>query len=75
MFAYVLVTYGIDMSGGTGEPLKMLGTSLDPQMKGVINIDFLLLPVIFLFLISVLASLWPAIRAARLNPIEAIRSV
>ena len=75
MFAYFLVTYGIDMSGGTGKPLKMLGTSLDPQMKGVINIDFLLLPVIFLFLISVLASLWPAIRAARLNPIEAIRSV
>ncbi len=73
-FAYLLVTNGIDMSGGTGEPLKMLGASLDPRMKGVIKLDFLMLPVVFLFLISVCASLWPAIRAARLNPVEAIRS-
>jgi putative ABC transport system permease protein len=73
-FSYLLVEYGIDMSGGTGDPLKMLGASLDPQMKGVVKLDFLMLPVIFLFVISVIASLWPAIRAARLNPIEAIRS-
>ena len=74
LFTFLLVTYGIDLSGGTGEPLKILGTSLDPQMKGVVNIDFLILPVVFLFVISVVASLWPAVRAARLNPIEAIRS-
>lgn len=72
---YLLITQGIDMSGGTGKPLEMMGTNMDPIMRGAVKLNFLFfVPVLSLFLISVLASLWPAIRAARLNPVEAIRS-
>ena len=72
---YYLVTQGLDMSGGTGKPLEMMGTNLDPIMRGAVKLNLLFfVPVVSLFFISVLASLWPAIRAARLNPVEAIRS-
>ena len=72
---YYLVTQGLDMSGGTGKPLEIMGTNMEPTMKGSVKLSFLFfVPVTSLFLISVLASLWPAIRAARLNPVEAIRS-
>ena len=75
LFDYYLVNYGIDMSGGTGEPLAMMGMNLDPVMKGVVNFNLLFfVPMLSVFVISVLASLWPAIRASRLNPVEAIRS-
>lgn len=72
---YYLVVYGLDMSGGTGKPLEMMGTNMEPIMRGAVNLNFMFfVPVLSLFFISVVASLWPAIRAARLNPVEAIRS-
>jgi ABC-type lipoprotein release transport system permease subunit len=53
----------------------MMGTNMEPIMRGAVNLNFMFfVPVLSLFFISVVASLWPAIRAARLNPVEAIRS-
>ena len=69
---YYLVVYGFDMSGGTGKPLEMMGTNMDPILRGAVKFNFLFfVPVCALFCISVLALTWPAIRAARLNPVEA----
>jgi putative ABC transport system permease protein len=70
---FLLLTYGLDISGGTGEPLNMMGANFKPIIYGKIELYYQVQPIIALFVISVLASLWPAIRAARLEPVQALR--
>jgi len=70
---FLLVNYGMDISGGTGKPLSFMGANIDPVIYGHFSPSESTLPIVALFCISVLASLWPAIRAARLKPVEAIR--
>ena len=43
-------------------------------MKGVFNINQALAVIGSMMLISVLAALWPAWRASRLQPVDAMRS-
>lgn len=71
---WYLMTFGIDISNGTAEPVAIMGAYLEPRVYAVMKTDWLFTPVTTLFCISVLASLWPAYRASRLNPIKAIRS-
>jgi len=73
ILSYLLVVYGIDISGGTGEPIAMLGANIEPVVYGHFDPKEGLLPLISLFIISILASIWPAIRASRLKPVDAIR--
>lgn len=68
-----LVVYGIDFSSSI-ESMDFMGVSIDPVMKGVVRPGGVVLTVVAVFLVSGLASLWPALRAARLEPVEAIRS-
>lgn len=69
-----LMHYGIDISNGSTEPISIMGAYLEPRVFAVIKEDFFFTPVVSLFCISVLASIWPAVRASRLNPVTALRS-
>ena len=71
---YYLSVQGVDLSGGTGEPLQMMGINFDPTMYVAMQIESYWFPVIGLFVIAIGSSLWPAYRASRLNPVDAIRS-
>ena len=71
--SYLMVTQGMDISGGSGEPIAMFGANIDPIVYGHFDPQEGVLPLIALFFISILASLWPAIRASRLKPVDAIR--
>jgi ABC-type lipoprotein release transport system permease subunit len=51
----------------------MMGTRWDPVMMGAFRMEPLVIAVVGLFLVSGLASVWPALRAARLRPVEAMR--
>ena len=71
---YYLSVQGLDLSGGTGEPLQMMGLNFDPTMYVEMQVDTYWIPVVGLFVIAMGSALWPAYRASKLNPVDAIRS-
>ena len=74
MINYYLSVQGVDLSGGTGEPLQMMGLNFDPTMYVAMQTESYWVPVMGLFVIAMGSSLWPAYRASNLNPVDAIRS-
>ena len=72
---YWVITEGLDFSAGDGKGLVYQGITLDPRIKGEFNLDGVLLTIAVMFSISVLSAVWPAVRAARLRPVDAMRHV
>ena len=68
-----LEIYGLDFSTGSGEGFSMMGVVFDPVFYGEMRPADFMKPTIAVFIISGLASLWPALRAAYLRPVEALR--
>jgi len=71
LLSWWLVETGIDLSEGYGD-LVFVGVSMDPIMRGRWTLDAFVWPVAIIFVIAVLASVIPAIRAARLDPATAM---
>jgi len=71
---WYLVVYGLDFSGSLPEGFSYEGVMLDPVMKGEVRAWPIAATVVSVFGVSMLASLWPAWRAAKVQPVEAIRS-
>ena len=65
-----LQVYGIDFSGKGN--LSFGGVVFDPIWKASVSFKIVLLPVVLMFITSVVASLYPASIAARIKPVEAI---
>lgn len=68
---YLLVTYGLDFSVN-GQGLSYGGVRLSPRLYGAFEWEATLVTLAALYLTTLLASLWPAYRAAHLEPVEAI---
>jgi len=73
LFDYYIVTQGVDFSTSSGEGLAYEGVILNPVIYGVVRVWPIGLAVVSVFFVSALAAVWPAFRAARLSPIEAMR--
>jgi len=67
-----MVEYGVDLSSVTGG-FSIGGIGVDPVMHGAITWSGVLVPAVILAIMSFLASLYPAIRAARLQPAVGMR--
>jgi ABC-type lipoprotein release transport system permease subunit len=67
------VVYGVDFSSTMPEGMVWEGMRLDPVMKAEVRPGPIAYTVVGVFVVSVLASLWPAWRAARLRPVDALR--
>ncbi len=63
--------HGMDMSGLAGD-VSFAGIALDPIWYAYITPEVLLNPVIFLFLIAVLAAVYPAWKVAKIRAVDAI---
>lgn len=70
----LVVFVGFDMSAGSPDGFEMMGVRLDPIIYGEVTPFSLFAPITALVLVSIGASVWPAWRAARLQPVEAIRT-
>lgn len=65
---------GLDMSGVTGgQPMSMNGVQVDSVMWPRIVVVDAVTSVVIVSVMTVLAGLWPAFRASRLVPTEALR--
>jgi len=64
-------SHGMDMSGLAGD-VSFAGIALDPVWYAHITPDVLSNPIIFLFLITMLAVIYPAIKVARIKAVDAI---
>lgn len=68
---WLLVTYGLDFSVN-GEGLSYGGVRLSARLYGVFEPSAALMSVVALYLMTALATIWPAIKAARIEPVEAM---
>jgi ABC-type lipoprotein release transport system permease subunit len=72
--AYYLQEIGLDTSAFAGD-ISMAGVAFDPIWRAVITLRAVVWPVVIMWLVCVLASLYPAALAARLDPVRAIQHV
>lgn len=68
----LLVTHGIEFSVD-GKGLSFAGVTLDPVIKGVVRPQGIVLTVVAVYTVTLVAAVWPALRAARLEPVAAMR--
>jgi len=67
-----LSTQGIDLTSLTTGDLSIVGMTFDPVWKATLDVKVILVPVLVIWLSGVASALYPAIRAARLDPVTAI---
>ena len=67
---YVLSVHGIDLD--TGDALALSGVAFDSVWRSTMSAGAVLLSVAAMSAVSVLAALYPAIKAARLDPVVAM---
>lgn len=67
---WYLSTHGIDLGavGGT----DLMGVTMRPMMMGVYRPDVVTTPIVMLFFVVILSSLYPALKAAFIGPLEAM---
>jgi ABC-type lipoprotein release transport system permease subunit len=69
-----LVYVGVDFSVD-GKGLNYMGITLDPVIKGRVRPNGIIITVVTVYIVTLLAAIWPAVRAARLEPVEAMREL
>lgn len=70
---HLAVVYGIDLRQWT-DGFSYQGAFLSPIWKAIFHPKIILMPILLVSSVSFIVSLYPAFRAARLKPIDALRS-
>jgi ABC-type lipoprotein release transport system permease subunit len=68
---YYLKTVGLDTTGWAGE-FTFSGMAFDPVWHAVLRVKVVAMPVVIMWVTCTLAALYPAVLAARLDPVRAI---
>ena len=73
--AIYLRDVGLDLSMVRGGeiPLAFAGVAFDPVWRGVLDLGVVLKPLVGMWVICVLAAIYPAAKAARLDPVRAMQ--
>lgn len=73
LLTWYIVARGIPLSTESGGTLSAGGMMFEDVVYGVFHPEDAVLVLVAVVIVSVLASLWPAFRASRLRPVEAMR--
>ena len=68
---YLMCTSGINLGYGD---LDLNGVVFPERIKGIFYPDQVVMVLVSMMSVTVLASLWPAWRASRLNPVQAMKA-
>lgn len=66
--------YGIDFSGMIPEGTTFAGTFMDPVIYSELSIDRIIQLTLVVFLTTLASGIYPAIKASRVTPVEALRT-
>lgn len=69
---YLLMTYGLDFSVD-GEGLSYGGVRLSARLYGVFEWSSVTISILALYFVTIIISIWPAIKAAQIEPITAMK--
>jgi ABC-type lipoprotein release transport system permease subunit len=69
--AFYLETHGIDL-GIFAQGATISGVAIDLVWRSLVSVSSILMPLIFLYILVLLGTMYPAIKAARLKPVDAI---
>jgi ABC-type lipoprotein release transport system permease subunit len=73
LFTWVFFRDGLDFSGLIENEMSFSGGIMEPVIVPVFYLKHVLISVYFILIIGTLASIYPAIRASRLDPAEAVK--
>jgi ABC-type antimicrobial peptide transport system permease subunit len=73
VFTWVFFRHGLDFSAFMSEGMSASGGVIDPVIVPVFRYDQVLLSVASILVIGTLASLYPAVRASKLDVAEAMK--
>ena len=68
-----LYYHGLDFSSLMPDGFSYQGIVIDPVWRAVLTVDTLLVPLALMSVVSLIVAVWPAVRAARIKPVEALR--
>ena len=69
-----LVFNGLDFSASLPDGFEFEGIAMEPIMFGAVRVEPIVTTIVLLIVVSALASVWPAARAAWIKPVDAIRA-
>jgi ABC-type antimicrobial peptide transport system permease subunit len=73
--SYYLQVVGLDTSAFTTAEISFAGVAFDPLWRATLNAKVVTRPVVVMWIICLIASLYPAAMAARLDPVQAMTHV
>jgi ABC-type antimicrobial peptide transport system permease subunit len=68
---WYLTTTGLDLSSLAG--VSVMGIAMDPIWRASVSPQVFSMPIVILFVIVITAAIYPALKAALIQPVEAMR--